>query len=48
MATKAENIADWIISVSYEKIPERVIKTAKQQLLGMLGACLPDQRHMEG
>ena len=39
MTTKAETMADWILSVSYEKIPERVIRTAKQQLLGMLGAC---------
>ena len=39
MGTKAENMAKWIVSVSYEKIPERVIKIAKQQVLGMLGAC---------
>jgi len=39
MSTKAENIVDWIISVSYDKIPQNIIKIAKQQLLGMLGAC---------
>ncbi len=39
MSTKAENIAEWIVSVSYDEIPQNVIKIAKQQLLGMLGAC---------
>jgi len=39
MSTKAENMADWIVSVSFDEIPEKVIKIAKQQLLGMLGAC---------
>jgi len=39
MSTKAESIADWIISVSYDKIPQNVVKIAKQQLLGMLGTC---------
>jgi len=39
MSTKAESIADWIISISYDKIPQNVVKIAKQQLLGMLGTC---------
>jgi len=39
MKTKAENIAEWIIKISYEKIPKNVIEIGKQQLLGMLGAC---------
>jgi 2-methylcitrate dehydratase PrpD len=39
MATKAEKIAEWITSISYEKVPERVIRVAKQQIFGMLGAC---------
>ncbi len=39
MSTKAEQIAKWVLSVSYDKIPEEVIKEVKQQLLGMLGAC---------
>ena len=39
MKTKAENMAEWVLSVSYDKIPQNVIKKAKQQVLGMLGAC---------
>jgi len=39
MSTKAENMAEWILSVSFDEIPQKVIKIAKQQLLGMLGAC---------
>ncbi len=39
MGTKAENMADWILSLKYSQIPEKVIKIAKQQLLGMIGAC---------
>ncbi|MHA1650291.1 MAG: MmgE/PrpD family protein [Candidatus Helarchaeota archaeon] len=39
MMTKSEKMAEWILSISYEKIPQNVIQIAKQQLLGMLGAC---------
>ncbi|MHA1267297.1 MAG: MmgE/PrpD family protein [Candidatus Helarchaeota archaeon] len=39
METRAEKMADWILSVTYEKIPDEVIQVAKQQILGMFGAC---------
>ncbi|MHA1377936.1 MAG: MmgE/PrpD family protein [Candidatus Helarchaeota archaeon] len=38
MAFKSENIADWIINLKYKDIPNKIIKIAKQQLFGMLGA----------
>lgn len=39
MGTKAENIAEWIVNLSFDDIPEEIIKIGKQQVLGMLGAC---------
>ncbi len=39
MGTKAENMAKWVCSIAYDKIPSKVIEIGKQQLLGMIGAC---------
>ncbi len=36
--TKSENIADWVLNLKYDDIPDRIIKIAKQQILGMFGA----------
>ncbi|MHA1798380.1 MAG: MmgE/PrpD family protein [Candidatus Helarchaeota archaeon] len=37
--TKSQIISEWIINLKYENIPKKMIDLAKQQLLGMLGAC---------
>ncbi|MFX1450125.1 MAG: MmgE/PrpD family protein, partial [Promethearchaeota archaeon] len=36
--TKSENMAEWVLNIKYNDIPARIIKIAKQQILGMLGA----------
>jgi len=35
---KSEKIADWVINLKYSDIPKKVIKLAKQQIFGMIGA----------
>lgn len=44
----ADKMAKWIASVSYESIPKAIIKIAKQQLLGMLGACFAGSKTQGG
>ncbi|MHA1301496.1 MAG: MmgE/PrpD family protein [Candidatus Helarchaeota archaeon] len=38
MATKAQKIGKFVEEIKYEQIPESVIKKAKEQILGVLGA----------
>lgn len=48
MATKAQNIGRFVKNLSYEKIPDAIIKKAKDQILGILGAMYAGSQTLAG
>ena len=46
--TLAEQIADFVVNLKFEEIPQRVIKKAKEQILGVLGALYAGSQTLPG
>lgn len=46
--TLAEQIAEFVVNLKYEDIPQRVIERAKEQLLGVLGALYAGSQTLPG
>ncbi|MHC1591295.1 MAG: MmgE/PrpD family protein, partial [Candidatus Helarchaeales archaeon] len=46
--TKSARISEWILKLKYSDIPEDVILIAKEQVLGMLGACFAGSKTLGG